>query len=118
VPDPPLGVRTFRWTGKKRPEVLGGLLALAASLMLFVRIAANSHVHEPASWRRDLAVVEIGAGGALPTVRRQAEFASAATGALIRINVREPQVRDPRGVGIAGPAAEVLLALDARTSEP
>ena len=68
--------------------------------------------------RRDLAVVEIGAGTALPTVRRQAEFASAATGALVRINVREPQVRDPRGVGISAPAAEVLLALDARTSEP
>ena len=68
--------------------------------------------------RRDLAVVEIGAGAALPTVRRQAEFASAATGALVRINVREPQVRDPRGVGISAPAAEVLLALDARTSEP
>lgn len=64
--------------------------------------------------RRDLAVVEIGAGTALPTVRRQAEFASAATGALVRINVREPQVRDPRGVGIAAPAAEVLLALDGR----
>ena len=45
-------------------------------------------------------------------------IASAATGALVRINVREPQVRDPRGVGISAPAAEVLLALDARTSEP
>jgi NAD-dependent SIR2 family protein deacetylase len=61
--------------------------------------------------RRGLAVVEIGAGTALPTVRRQAELASAVTGALVRINVREPQVRDPRAVGIAAPAAETLLAL-------
>ena len=64
--------------------------------------------------RNGLAVIEIGAGTALPTVRRQAEFASAATGALVRINVREPQVRDPRAVGIAAPATEVLLALSAR----
>lgn len=67
--------------------------------------------------RRGLAVIEVGAGTALPTVRRQAELASAATGALIRINLREPQVRDPRGVGIAASAAETLLALDGRMAE-
>jgi NAD-dependent SIR2 family protein deacetylase len=64
--------------------------------------------------RRRLAVIEIGAGTALPTVRRQAELASAAGGALIRINPREPQVRDPRAVGIPAPAAEALLALSFR----
>ena len=64
--------------------------------------------------RTSLAVVEIGAGTALPTIRRQAEFASAASRALVRINVREPQVRDGRAVGIAAPACEVLQALDAR----
>lgn len=63
--------------------------------------------------RRELAVVEIGAGTAVPTVRREAELASAASGALVRINVREPQVRDPRGFGIAEPAATTLAALDA-----
>ena len=42
-----------------------------------------------------LAVVELGAGTAVPTVRRHAELASAASGALIRINVREPR-RPPR----------------------
>jgi hypothetical protein len=57
-------------------------------------------------------VVEIGAGTALPTIRRQAELASAATGALVRINVREPQVRDGRAVGIPAPAGQVLTALD------
>ena len=62
--------------------------------------------------RARLCVVEVGAGTALPTIRRQAELASAATGALVRINVREPQVR--RGVGIAAPALEALLALDGR----
>ena len=63
--------------------------------------------------RRDLAVVEIGAGTAVPTVRREAELASATTGRLVRINVREPQVRHGRGVGIPGPAAATLRALDA-----
>jgi hypothetical protein len=46
-------------------------------------------------------------------VRRQAELAAAATGALIRINVREPQVRHGRGVGLAAAAAETLRRLDA-----
>ncbi|WP_214367743.1 SIR2 family NAD-dependent protein deacylase [Pseudonocardia sp. H11422] len=60
-----------------------------------------------------LAVVEIGAGTAVPTVRRQAELASATSGGLIRINVREPEVRHGRGVGLASPAATTLEALDA-----
>jgi NAD-dependent protein deacetylases, SIR2 family len=59
-----------------------------------------------------LAVVELGAGNAIPTVRREAEVASAASGALVRINVREPDVRHGRGVGIAAPAAVTLAALD------
>jgi NAD-dependent SIR2 family protein deacetylase len=60
-----------------------------------------------------VAVIEVGAGTAVPTVRRQAEVAAAATGALIRINVREPQIRHGRGVQIAAPAAEALARLDA-----
>jgi NAD-dependent SIR2 family protein deacetylase len=67
--------------------------------------------------RRGLAVVEIGAGTAVPTVRREAELASAATGALVRINVREPEVRHGRGVGLATPAADTLQAL-ARIMDP
>lgn len=70
-----------------------------------------------ADWLREhraagLAVVELGAGTALPTVRRRSELASAASGALVRINVREPEVRHGRGVGIAGPAAAALAAID------
>lgn len=64
--------------------------------------------------RADLAVVEIGAGTEIPTVRREAELASAATGALVRINPREPEVRHGRGIGLAGPAAATLTALDGR----
>ncbi|NMH99221.1 SIR2 family NAD-dependent protein deacylase [Pseudonocardia acidicola] len=71
------------------------------------------------AWLRSLraegvrpAVVELGAGTAVPTVRRQAELASAASGALVRINVREPEVRHGRGVGLAAAAAQTLLALD------
>lgn len=35
---------------------LTGLLAAGAALVLFVRVAANSHEHEPGRWRRDLGV--------------------------------------------------------------
>ena len=60
-----------------------------------------------------LAVVELGAGTAVPTVRRHAELAAAASGALVRINVREPDVRHGRGVPIAAGARDTLVALDA-----
>jgi hypothetical protein len=73
------------------------------------RLAA--HAAWTRAHRRQLVVVEIGAGTAVPTVRRQAELASAATGALVRINVREPDVRHGRGVGLALPAVEALEAL-------
>ncbi|MGW5050535.1 SIR2 family NAD-dependent protein deacylase [Actinokineospora sp. NPDC004072] len=69
------------------------------------------------AWRRSagrVAVLEIGAGTAVPTVRRMAELASAATGALIRINPREPEVRHGRGVGLAMGAAEALAELRKR----
>ena len=65
-----------------------------------------------------LAVIELGAGTAVPTVRRQSELAAASSGALVRINVREPEVRHGRGVGIAAPAAPTLAALDAELGHP
>jgi NAD-dependent SIR2 family protein deacetylase len=70
-------------------------------------------------WRRDqrdLVVVELGAGTAVPTVRRQAELASAASGALIRINPREPQVRHGRGVPLPMGACDALVALESGLS--
>ncbi|SHK70610.1 NAD-dependent protein deacetylase, SIR2 family [Pseudonocardia thermophila] len=66
--------------------------------------------------RSRLVVVELGAGTAVPTVRRESELASATSGALIRINVREPQVRHGRGVELASPAEATLLELDALLS--
>ncbi|MFI9810522.1 SIR2 family NAD-dependent protein deacylase [Saccharothrix variisporea] len=69
-------------------------------------------------WRRgarNLVVLEIGAGLAVPTVRRQAELASAASGALLRINPREPEVRHGRGVSLPMGALEALTALAALT---
>ena len=63
--------------------------------------------------RADVVAIELGAGTAIPTVRRQAELAAAATGGLVRINVREPAVRHGRGIGIAAPAAAALAAIDA-----
>jgi NAD-dependent SIR2 family protein deacetylase len=83
------------------------------------RTAAQAEAQR--SWLRGLraagarlAVLEVGAGTAVGTVRREAELASAASGALVRINLREPQVRHGRGVGIAGAAVATLLALDGR----
>lgn len=71
------------------------------------------------AWRRGLrgarlVVLEIGAGVAVPTVRRQAELASAGSGALIRINLREAEVRHGRGVALALGARRALAELDAR----
>ncbi|WP_033292862.1 SIR2 family NAD-dependent protein deacylase [Amycolatopsis jejuensis] len=82
----------------------------------FEWVADRSEVQleELAAWRRshrDLVVVEIGAGQALPTVRRYAELASAASGALIRINPREAEVRHGRGISIPAGALETLIKL-------
>jgi hypothetical protein len=82
---------------------------------------SQTRLTDLASWRRSLrghhlVVIEIGAGTAVPTVRHQAELASAATGALIRINVREPMVRHGRGVELAMSAWEALSEMDARIS--
>lgn len=61
-----------------------------------------------------VAVVELGAGGAIPTVRMMAEqLVAEAAARLIRINVREADV--PRGqIGLAGPALATLQAIDER----
>ncbi|HEU5471822.1 MAG TPA: Sir2 family NAD-dependent protein deacetylase [Actinophytocola sp.] len=77
----------------------------------------QDRLDELTAWRRGLrgvhlVVLEIGAGTAVPTVRRQAELAAATTGALIRINPREPAVRHGRGVAIAAGAAATLSELD------
>jgi NAD-dependent SIR2 family protein deacetylase len=76
------------------------------------------------SWRRELrsagiplTVVEVGAGTAIPTVRREAELAGAATGALVRINLHEAGVRHGRGVGLACSALTGLTALAARVRD-
>ena len=63
-----------------------------------------------------VAVVELGAGTAVPTVRRHAELASAASGALVRVNLSDPAVRHGHGVGIADGARATLEALDALLS--
>ncbi|ATY15236.1 NAD-dependent protein deacetylase [Amycolatopsis sp. AA4] len=75
---------------------------------------SQEQLDELTAWRRahrDLVVVELGAGQAVPTVRRYSELASAATGALIRINPREPQIRHGRGISIAAGALETLVKL-------
>jgi NAD-dependent SIR2 family protein deacetylase len=70
-------------------------------------------------WLRSLsgarvAVVECGAGTAIPTVRSFCEaMASRFRGTLVRINVREPQVPEGRGhVGLAMGALAALREID------
>ncbi|WP_037318308.1 SIR2 family NAD-dependent protein deacylase [Amycolatopsis orientalis] len=80
---------------------------------------SQAQLDELTAWRRahrDLVVVELGAGQAVPTVRRYSELASAATGALVRINPREPQIRHGRGVSLAANGLETLRALDSLLS--
>lgn len=57
-------------------------------------------------------VVEVGAGKALPTVRRFSERFAAQR--LIRINLREPITSPLHGVGLEGAAASTLKLLDAK----
>jgi NAD-dependent SIR2 family protein deacetylase len=56
-----------------------------------------------------LVVVELGAGTALPTIRR---FSERHGPRVIRINVREPQINPACGVGFQGRALTTLIALD------
>jgi NAD-dependent SIR2 family protein deacetylase len=64
--------------------------------------------------RSRLVVVEMGAGQAIPTIRRFSESMVRARGAtLVRINTREPTA-PPGQVAIAGPARATLEAIAAR----
>jgi NAD-dependent SIR2 family protein deacetylase len=65
-----------------------------------------------------LVIVELGAGRAVPSVRRTCEdLARQYRGSLIRINPREPDV-PPGQIGIASGALAALQALDARLGPP
>jgi NAD-dependent SIR2 family protein deacetylase len=57
-------------------------------------------------------VVELGAGTALPTVRRFSELN--ARGRLVRINLREANTNPMHGVGFEGEAAATLKHLDSQ----
>ena len=62
---------------------------------------------------RPLTVIELGAGGAIPTVRRTSEMvARSAGGTLVRINPREPE-GPPGTIGLAAGALAALEAIEA-----
>ncbi|MCX2953128.1 SIR2 family NAD-dependent protein deacylase [Lentzea sp. NEAU-D7] len=114
---------TMRATGELPSCPFCGGLARPNILMFgdwgWVPHRSQRQLDELTAWRRNqrgLVVIEIGAGTAVPTVRRQAELASAANGALIRINVREPEIRHGRGVSLPVGALEALTALARRTA--
>jgi NAD-dependent SIR2 family protein deacetylase len=99
-----------------------GALARPNVLMFFDRRwdAARTHAQEGrlSRWLGDLpararvVVIECGAGGTIPTVRRTSEAAAARNGAtLVRINVRESEVS--RGhLGLALGAREALVGIE------
>lgn len=61
----------------------------------------------------NVAIVEIGAGTAIPSVRNFSHRISREYGArIIRVNPREPQVPSSRDVGIATGSLEALMAID------
>lgn len=65
-----------------------------------------------AAWLKSsgsLAVIEIGAGLGIPTVRRISENFGPH---VVRINLREPEIREVVGIGIAGGALETLRRID------
>ncbi len=67
--------------------------------------------------RRPL-VIELGAGTAVPTVRRFSQYIVTHYGArLLRINVREPQVSFAQDVGLPLGALEALTAINALLKE-
>lgn len=77
--------------------------------------ASDERTRDLNGWRRKasgLVVVELGAGTAVPSVRRYSELSSASDGALVRINPREPQVRHDHGIALPMGAVEALRAID------
>ena len=65
-----------------------------------------------------LAIIECGAGTAIPAIRGFCELTARDRGAtLIRINVREPQVPEG-GIGLPLRALEALRAIDAELARP
>jgi NAD-dependent SIR2 family protein deacetylase len=75
--------------------------AQEARLMEWMTLGAN------------IVAIELGAGTAIPSVRL---FTERCGRRYVRINVREPQVRDARGIGIKGGALDRLRTLDSLIS--
>lgn len=72
------------------------------------RLAAQQARYRQWSAQRPV-VIEIGAGTAIPSVRR---FGEALSAPLVRINPREPDIKNPQAVGLPMGALEALQALD------
>ncbi|MGF6808570.1 NAD-dependent SIR2 family protein deacetylase [Paraburkholderia sp. Clong3] len=70
-----------------------------------------------AAWLKSsgsLAVIEQGAGPAIPTLRRLSEHFGPH---VIRINLREPEIQQDVGIGIAGGALETLRRIDEQLNQ-
>ena len=77
----------------------------------WVQERSAGQARRQANWMRGLgraAVIELGAGSDIPTVRHFSERMAERHGTLIRINPREPEVERGRGVGLALGALDAL----------
>lgn len=117
---PRVDEETMRATGPLPSCARCGGLARPNILMFgdydWISQRTDEQARAVADWRREhknTVVIELGAGQAVPTVRRYAELSSAATGALIRVNPREPEIRHGRGVSLADGARTAVRAIDA-----
>jgi hypothetical protein len=83
----------------------------------WVEYRSNQQIRHLEAWIaqcQKLVVVEVGAGRAIPTVRR---FGEHYAHRVIRINPREFKISEDRGVGIAGAALNSLEQIERLPSE-
>jgi NAD-dependent SIR2 family protein deacetylase len=114
-------VETGRWSGPLPTCTRCGAL-LRPAVLMFNDFVWESNIFERKgpplkAWLsqvQKLVVIEMGAGLGIPTVRHFAE-ASAATGQLVRINLRDAEVEGANAVGIGLGALQALAALGRRS---
>jgi NAD-dependent SIR2 family protein deacetylase len=105
--------RCPRCGGVSRPNILMfGDYAWVPHRTHAQRFAFETWRAEQRAARRRLAVLELGAGTAIPTIRLTSEGLGAQGARVVRINPREAQIASPH-VSIAAGALEGLRALDA-----
>lgn len=117
---PDVDVAACRWRGPLPTCPLCGALA-RPNILMFGDIGWNDEItarqqHAAETWLRQVGrpvVVELGAGTAIPSVRRFGHrVVRDFGGRMLRINPREPAPHTPLDIGLAMGAADALAAID------